>query len=206
MFSHVKQLGCLTFLHILLIGLSNVLVLYPIMIFGFQTTYGAFSYPFIFILTDLTTRFLGPQQAKRIVLLALLPGLLCSYFLANYLRQGVFWLEDPLALRVALASLLAYFMGQFLDIFVFQRLKQQARWWVAPSVSNIFGNVSDTFCFFFIAFYQSIDPFLSDHWFEIAAIDLVFKMLISLLTVVPIYGMILQYLSRKKAKLTTLTA
>lgn len=101
-------------------------------------------------------------------------------------------------MRIAIASFCAYVLGQLLDISIFQRLRQRPQWWLAPSVSTVFGNLFDTYCFFFIAFYQSANVFLSAHWLEIATVDLIFKVLISLFSFVPLYGLILRSILRNK--------
>ncbi|WP_231861949.1 7-cyano-7-deazaguanine/7-aminomethyl-7-deazaguanine transporter [Legionella hackeliae] len=194
-----KQKFCLIMAHITIIALSNTLVQYPFTFLGFKTTWGAFSYPLIFILTDLTVRLLGQKIAKKVVYFAMLPGLVCSYLISNAYAQNALLSYNEVALRIAFASFLAYVFGQLLDITVFQKLRNQTKWWVAPGVSNIFGNVFDTYCFFFIAFYQSSDVFLSAHWMEIATVDLVFKLLISLISFLPLYGLILKLLLQNNA-------
>lgn len=171
---------------------------FPFVFLGFRTTFGAFTYPFIFILTDLSTRLLGQSEARKVIMLAMLPGLVCSFLISNYYSQGDLLAPNAVALRIALASLAAYVVGQLLDIVVFQKLRNHPKWWVAPSVSNAVGNLFDTFCFFFVAFYHSTHLFLSAHWVEIATVDLIFKLSISLLTFVPLYGIILQFILRKK--------
>ncbi|WP_133132215.1 7-cyano-7-deazaguanine/7-aminomethyl-7-deazaguanine transporter [Legionella sp. PL877] len=175
-----------------IIGLSNTLVQYPFTIAGFHTTWGALSYPLIFILTDLTARLSGQAQARKTVFLAMLPAFLCSYLISNWYAQSDLFSYNPVLLRIALASFLAYVSGQLLDITIFQRLRKQQNWWVAPGVSNVVGNFFDTYCFFFIAFYHSSNPFLSSHWLEIATVDLAFKLLISLVSFIPLYGLILR--------------
>lgn len=192
MLEHDNKIAWLVLTHIVIICLSNTLVQYPFILFGFRTTFGAFSYPLIFILTDLTTRLLGQERARKVVLIAMMPGLFCSYFISNYYIQGNFLTLNTVVLRVALASFCAYVLGQLLDITIFQKLRTYQKWWVAPSISNVFGNLFDTYCFFFIAFYQSTNIFLSTHWIEIATVDLVFKLVISLLSFVPLYGLILK--------------
>lgn len=184
--------------HIIIICLSNTLVQYPFVLWGFRTTWGAFSYPLIFILTDLTTRLLGQERARKTIFAAMIPGLVCSYLISNWYAQGVLLAYDTLVLRIAFASFCAYVIGQLLDITIFQRLRQQAKWWVAPAVSTIFGNLFDTYCFFFVAFYQGSNDFLSTHWLEIATVDLIFKLLISLISFVPLYGLILKLILRNK--------
>lgn len=201
-----NKISWLVFAHVSIIALSNSLVQFPFICFGFRTTYGAFTYPLIFILTDLSTRLLGQEKARKIVLLAMLPGLICSFFISNYCNQNELFLFNSVSLRVALASLTAYVLGQLLDITIFHKLRQLKQWWIAPSVSNVFGNLFDTFCFFFVAFYHSINPFLSAHWFEIATVDLLVKITISLLTFVPVYGITLQWIMRNKADAIELTS
>jgi hypothetical protein len=74
---------------------------------------------------------------------------------------------------------------------VFQQLRQQNPWWLAPSAASIFGNMIDTFTFFCIAFYHSSNPFFATHWVEIAWVDLGFKIMISLVSFIPFYGMVI---------------
>lgn len=152
MFLTSNKILWLVLTHIIIICLSNILVQHPFILLGFHTTYGAFTYPLIFILTDLTTRLLGQAQARKVILLAMLPGLACSFLISNYYSQGDLLAHNTVALRVALASLSAYVLGQLLDITIFQKLRQRPQWWVAPSVATIFGNLFDTFCFFLLLF------------------------------------------------------
>ena len=84
-----------------------------------------------------------------------------------------------------------------LDIAVFDRLRRHRRWWVAPSTSTLAGNLLDTVIFFIIAFYASSDPFMAAHWPEIAALDYVFKLVVSLLFFLPAYGALLSVLQRR---------
>ena len=168
---------------------------------GLHTTWGVFTYPLIFIITDLTVRISSAGLARRVVLRALIPGLLVSYFLTTLFSNhfdsaGLFHL-NTFAFRIALASFSAYLVGQLLDISVFQSLRKTQRWWVAPTASSLLGNTLDTFWFFFIAFYQSSDPFFAAHWFEIAMVDLGFKLSFSLLSFIPLYGVLLKWLSQK---------
>ncbi len=95
--------------------------------------------------------------------------------------------------RIAAASFMAYALGQILDVHVFNRLRQNRRWWLAPTASTLFGNVSDT-GLFFIAFWRSPDPFMAANWGEIAIVDYSFKVLISIVFFLPMYGMLLNML------------
>lgn len=187
----------LALFHILIITSSNYLVQLPINIFGFHTTWGAFSFPFIFLATDLTVRIFGAPLARRIILTVMVPALFISYLVSTLFYQGEWQGFATLAqvnivvARIACASFMAYVLGQILDVQVFNRLRQHHAWWVAPAVSALFGNLSDTLAFFVIAFYRSTDPFMAAHWVEIALVDYAFKLLISLLFFLPMYGVML---------------
>jgi len=200
-----KALILLVTFHLLIIASSNYLVQLPIMLFGFHSTWGALSFPFIFLATDLTVRIFGASLARRIVLFAMMPALLLSYSLSVLFYEGVFQGFEPLAslntfvARIAIASFLAYLLGQILDVGVFNRLRRSKHWWLAPSVSTLFGNALDTLVFFSIAFYRSSDAFMAEHWIEIAWVDFGFKIVISLLVFLPMYGLLLNYLTRRLA-------
>lgn len=186
-------------LHIFIIALTNVSVQFPFVFLGFHSTWGVFSYPLIFIITDLTVRLLGASTARRTIRLAMIPGLMLSYIMANFSALGDGKIADifiwnELAFRVAFASFSAYLVGQLLDITVFQRLRQNQHWWVAPTASGLVGNSLDTVWFFFIAFYHSSNPFFAAHWMEIAMVDLGFKLFISLISFIPLYGILLKWL------------
>lgn len=122
---------------------SNILVQYPLSgtLFGINLgdllTWGAFTYPVAFLITDLTNRQFGPSIARRVVLAGFVVGVSLS-----------FWTSIP---RIAIASGTAYLIGQLLDIVVFNRLRQQS-WWRAPLAGSMFGSVLDTALFFSIAF------------------------------------------------------
>ncbi|MFQ2254261.1 7-cyano-7-deazaguanine/7-aminomethyl-7-deazaguanine transporter [Aeromonas hydrophila] len=200
---HQTALVRLSLFHILIIASSNYLVQLPITIFSFHTTWGAFSFPFIFLATDLTVRIFGAGLARKIIQTVMLPALAISYALSVLFFEGSFQGVGNLAefnlfvARIALASFMAYLVGQFMDVVVFNRLRLLKAWWVAPAASTLFGNLVDTIAFFTIAFWRSTDPFMAEHWVEIATVDYVFKLLISLGLFVPLYGVLLRYLSRK---------
>lgn len=190
--------------HILLLTLSNILVQYPFDILGFHTTWGSFSYPIIFILTDLTARLSTASNARAIIFRSMFPALILSYLIASYLEApGLSELLQLhlMPLRIAFACFFAYVFGQLLDVTVFQRYRQNRSWWLAPAVSSFVGNVVDTFLFFALAFYHCPEPFLSQHWFAIASIDLLFKIAVSWLAFIPIYGLILNMIRAKIIRL-----
>lgn len=191
---------CLPLFHILVIASSNYLVQIPIDLWGVQTTWGAFTFPFVFLATDLTVRIFGSGLARWIIFLAMLPALVISYLCSVWFHDGIMqgmttiqWF-DLVAFRVACASFMAYVLGQILDIYVFNRWRQSRRWWLAPSASTIVGSFLDTLSFFAIAFYQSSNPFMADHWMEIAAADYAIKLAISFGFFVPAYGVLLRFI------------
>ena len=187
----------LAFLHVTIIASSNFLVQIPISIFGFHSTWGAFTFPFIFLATDLTVRLFGAALARRIIFYAMLPALLISYAISIVFRDGA-WMGigglfkfDLFVARIALASFSAYVIGQIMDIFVFNRLRQRPQWWLAPAAAAVVGNLVDTIAFFGIAFYKTTDPYLSEHLVEVASVDYAFKVVISALFFLPLYKVIL---------------
>mgnify|MGYP000054617512 CR=1 FL=1 len=144
--------------HITLIIASNYLVQLPITLLGFHSTWGAFSFPFIFLATDLTVRLIGKQAARRVIMRAMLPALVVSYFVGVLFHNGHFNGWEAIAsfngfvFRIALASFAAYVLGQLLDIQVFDRIRQKSHsWWLAPAAASVFGQVLDTAAFFSIA-------------------------------------------------------
>jgi len=183
--------------HILIVASSNYLVQFPLTVFGFKTTWGAFTFPFIFLATDLTVRLFGARLGRRIIFYAMFPALVVSYFITVGFRHGN-WLGfdsifsfDLFVARIAIASFSAYVVGQILDIYVFNKLRQHKQWWHAPLASAIFGNLMDTIVFFTIAFYKTSDTYLAENLFEIATVDYAFKMIINALFFLPLYKIIL---------------
>ena len=146
----------LSLFHIAIITSSNYLVQLPVSIFGFHTTWGAFTFPFIFLATDLTVRIFGAPLARRIILSVMVPALAISYvisalfFEAQWQGVGALSSLNIMVARIATASFMAYVLGQILDVHVFNRLRRNRRWWIAPVASMFLGNISDTLSFFFI--------------------------------------------------------
>ena len=198
-----KALTLLVLFHLVIIASSNYLVQLPFTVFGFHTTWGAFTFPFIFLATDLTVRIFGAQLARKIIFLVMLPALALSYVLSVLFFEGQFQGVGHLGefnlfvARIAIASFMAYVLGQILDVHVFNRLRQMKQWWIAPTCSTFLGNALDTLAFFAIAFYHSPDPFMAEHWVEIALVDYGFKLVISLGLFLPMYGIVLNYLVKK---------
>ena len=141
---------------------SNWLVQFPI---NDVLTWGAITYPFSFLITDLTTRLQGPEQARRVVWVGFALAVLLSI-----------WLATP---RIALASGAAFLAGQLLDIQLFQRLRAGS-WWRAPLVSSTMGSIVDTALFFTLAFAGTGLP-----WVTLALGDLAVKLLLAVLALAP---------------------
>lgn len=124
---------------------SNILVQF---LFGQWLTWGAFTYPLAFLVTDLTNRFRGAAAARRVVLAGFATGILCS--LIGTQIQGEFGLL--VTLRIALGSGLAFLVAQMLDVTVFDRMRHARGWWQAPLISTLVGSSLDTLIFFGTAF------------------------------------------------------
>ena len=196
-------LALLVAFHILIIIASYYLVQLPIDLFGFHSTWGAFSFPFIFLATDLTVRLIGKAEARRVIMRAMIPALIASYIVSVLFHEGRFNGVDALSefntfvFRIAFASFAAYVLGQLLDVQIFDRMRRNyAQWWVAPAASSVFGQALDTAAFFSIAFWRSTNPFMAEHWGEIAMVDYVIKLGVSLLLFVPMYGVALSAIVR----------
>ncbi len=128
----------------IVVVVSNILVQYPI---GNWLTWGAFTYPFAFLVSDLVNRFQGVVAARRVVYAGFVVGLICS--LIGTQIMGEF---GPLVtLRVAVGSGIAFLVAQLLDVTVFDYLRRTA-WWRAPFFGSLFGSLVDTLLFFSIAF------------------------------------------------------
>ena len=198
-----RALFLLVGFHILIICVSNYLVQLPFQLFGYHTTWGAFSFPFVYLATDLTVRIFGQQAARSIILKAMVPALMISYVMGVVFHQGSFQGADSLAewntfvFRIAFASFAAYLIGQLMDIKVFARLRMSRSWWVAPAASTLVGNLVDTLVFFSIAFYASSDSFMAANWPEIATVDYGFKLIVSFGLFLPAYGVLLKVLQDK---------
>lgn len=196
-------LSLLTAFHIAIVIASNYLVQLPITLFGFHSTWGAFSFPFIFLATDLTVRLVGKSPARSVIAWAMLPALVASYIVGVLFHEGHFngWGAlsefNTFVFRIAFASFAAYVLGQLLDIQVFDRIRQKNRaWWLAPAAASVFGQALDTVAFFAVAFWRSPDAFMAANWVEIAVVDYVIKLIVSLLLFVPAYGVALAAIVR----------
>ena len=170
-----SSLKLLAFFHIFILTISNFLVqrtfeiTVPFTDYVIPTTWGTFTFPFIFLATDLTVRVFGAELARKIIFVVMFPALLISYVISVLFFETQFQGFSALSefnffvFRIALASFSGYVVGQILDILVFNRLRQGKSWWLAPTCSTIFGTMIDTFVFFAVAFYQSEDAYMAEH-------------------------------------------
>lgn len=190
---------------------SNILVQFLV---GNWLTWGAFTYPFAFLVTDLTNRFQGAAAARKVVLTGFVVGLVCS--LIGTRIMGEF---GPLVtLRVALASGTAFLVGQLADVTIFNALRR-ASWWRAPFISSFFGSALDTVLFFTIAFSAAL-VFLEPSndvswanevlpllgvgpqvplWVSLGTADFLVKLALACVALVP-FRLIVQALSQSQAE------
>lgn len=191
------------FLMTLVVVASNMLVQYPVngMLLGINLadllTWGAFTYPVAFLITDLTNRQFGPKYARRVVVAGFIVGVVLSWYLSM-----------P---RIAIASGSAFLLGQMLDIAVFNRLRRQA-WWQAPLFASVIGSMLDTVIFFSFAFAPMFSVFGANddfaigsapifgifaaeapRWISWAIGDLSVKLLVALVMLLP-YGALMSVL------------
>ena len=154
--------------------LSNYLVQFPIQHFGLNEilTYGAFSYPITFLITDLANRAYGKLVARKIVYIGFSIGVLLTLFVSTNF-------SDIISIRIAVGSGVAFFIAQNLDVQIFDSLRKKI-WYLAPLASSIIGSVTDTFLFFSIAFYATGIP-----WVTLAFGDLAVKLFIALVMLIP---------------------
>ena len=158
----------------LIVVLSNYLVQFPIKYMDLQDllTYGAFSYPIAFLITDLSNRRYGKSAAKKIVYLGFLLGVLITfYFSTNY--------SDFISIRIAIGSGTAFIFAQLLDVQIFDQLREK-KWYIAPLISSLISSTVDTFIFFSISFYGTDMP-----WITLSFGDLAVKIFVALLMLIP---------------------
>ena len=142
-----KVFRLLSFLMGVIVLLSNYLVQFPVQYYGLEKvlTYGAFSYPVAFLITDLANRSYGKIIARKIVYIGFVIGILFTIlFSTNF--------TDLISIRIAIGSGLAFLIAQLLDVQIFDRLRKK-KWYVAPLTSSLIGSTVDTFLFFLVAFY-----------------------------------------------------
>jgi len=158
----------------LVIILSNYLVQFPIKKFNLENilTYGAFSYPITFLITDLANRSFGKEIAKKLVYFGFLFGIFLTLVISTNFK-------DLISIRIAIGSGTAFLIAQLIDIQIFQRYRDKI-WFLAPITSSICGSIIDTFLFFSISFLGTDIP-----WISLAFGDLFVKIIMALLMLIP---------------------
>ena len=153
---------------------SNYLVQFPINYYGLSEilTFGAFSYPVAFLITDLANRFYGKIVARKIVYFGFFIGVIFTLLFSTDFA-------DLISIRIAIGSGVAFITAQLLDIQIFDRLRKK-KWFIAPLTSSFIGSTVDTFLFFSISFYATGVP-----WITLSLGDLAVKLFVSLVMLIP---------------------
>ena len=169
-----KLLLLLSFLMGVIVLASNYLVQFPVNFYGLDEvlTYGAFSYPIAFLITDLANRSYGKIIARKIVYFGFAIGI--SFTLLFSTNFG-----DLISIRIAIGSGTAFLVAQLIDVKIFDNLRKR-EWFIAPLTSSIIGSSIDTFLFFSISFYNTGIP-----WISLGLGDLFVKILVALIMLVP---------------------
>ncbi|MDA9222636.1 queuosine precursor transporter [Candidatus Pelagibacter sp.] len=153
---------------------SNYLVQFPINYYGLEEilTYGAFSYPVAFLITDLANRSYGKVVARKIVYVGFIIGIVFTLFFSTNFA-------DLISVRIAIGSGTAFMVAQLLDVQIFDYLRKK-KWFVAPLTSSLIGSTVDTFLFFSISFYATGIP-----WVTLSLGDLAVKIFVALAMLIP---------------------
>ncbi|MDC1139267.1 queuosine precursor transporter [Candidatus Pelagibacter sp.] len=164
----------LSFIMGIVVLASNYLVQFQINYYGLEEilTYGAFSYPVAFLITDLANRSYGKVVARKIVYIGFIIGIVFTLFFSTNFA-------DLISIRIAIGSGTAFLVAQLLDVKIFDQLRKK-RWFVAPLTSSLIGSTVDTFLFFSISFYATDIP-----WVTLSLGDLAVKVLVALLMLIP---------------------
>jgi len=153
---------------------SNYLVQFPIKYYGLEEilTYGAFTYPIAFLITDLANRSYGKLAARKIVYIGFIIGISSTLFFSTNF-------SDLISVRIAIGSGTAFIVSQLLDVQIFDKLRKKI-WFVAPLISSFIGSIVDTFLFFSISFYGT-----GIAWVTLSIGDLAVKIFMTLLMLIP---------------------
>ena len=169
-----KSFLLLSFLMGVVVLSSNYLVQFPINYYGLNEilTYGAFSYPIAFLITDLANRSYGKRVARKIVYFGFVLGI-------GFTVLSSTDFADLISIRIAIGSGIAFLTAQLLDVQIFDRLRKK-EWFVAPLTSSMIGSTIDTFLFFSISFYGTGVP-----WVTLSLGDLIVKVIVALIMLIP---------------------
>tara|TARA_B110000438_G_C15710747_1_gene605214 strand:+ start:410 stop:997 length:588 start_codon:yes stop_codon:yes gene_type:complete len=172
----------------LVVAVSNYLVQFPVNYFGFKDilTYGAFTYPIAFLITDLSNRSYGKNTAKKIVYFGFALGIFLTFFFStNY--------SDLISIRIGIGSGAAFIVAQLIDVNIFDKLRNKI-WFAAPLVSSLIGSTIDTFLFFSISFFKT-----GVNWVSLSFGDLSVKILVAIVMLIP-FKFFLPYIKENISK------
>ena len=172
-YEKIRRYGLPVIAMVAVVLVSNILVQYPL---NDWLTWGAFSYPFAFLVTDLSNRQLGSLPARKVIYFGFLAAVILSV-----------WFAGP---RIAIASGVAFLVGQLLDVYIFNWQRNTA-WWRAPLVSSLLASLVDSFLFFYIAFSYSGLP-----WITWALGDYMIKIAVAIILLIP-YAAVLRLVRLK---------
>ena len=196
-----------------IVVVSNILVQFFI---GNWLTWGAFTYPFAFLVTDIINRMYGPSDARRVVFFGFIVGIICSLIGTQInIEIAPDFMAPAVTIRIAIGSATAFLCAQLLDVIIFDQLRH-GTWWRAPLLSTLIGSSVDTILFFFISFSFAMTSFLgTDHnidffnemvmgplgfeqtrWIATALVDWSVKVSIALIALIPFRMIIISYYAR----------
>ena len=153
---------------------SNYLVQFPVNYYNLENilTYGAFTYPIAFLITDLANRSYGKLVARKIVYMGFVLGVASTLFFSTNFSELI-------SVRIAIGSGSAFIVAQLLDVQIFDKLRRK-KWFIAPLTSSFIGSTVDTFLFFLISFYGTSTP-----WITLSLGDLTIKIFVAILMLIP---------------------
>jgi uncharacterized PurR-regulated membrane protein YhhQ (DUF165 family) len=178
---------------IFVIALSNWIVSYHFNVFGTALSYAAFTFPLIVVATDLTVRMIGKEMGRTVVTFSFIPAILISMLIVKL--SGA---PDEVAIRIGLGSGCAYAVSTMLDVYVFSYFREKyTQWWIAPTFASIITMIIDTYTFYYVAFAGVAGSVYEHNWFSAAASHSITKIIVSLVVILPTYGILLAYLQKK---------
>ena len=178
---------------IFVIAVSNWIVSYSFDIFGTALSYAAFTFPLVVVATDLTVRMVGKEMGRVVVTLSFIPAILIS--MAIVALSGA---PTNVAVSIGLASGCAYAVSTMLDVYVFSYFREKyTQWWIAPTFSSVVTMIIDTYTFYYVAFANVPNSPYEHNWVTAAASHSITKIIVSLLVILPAYGVLLNYLQKK---------
>jgi uncharacterized PurR-regulated membrane protein YhhQ (DUF165 family) len=183
---------------IAVIALSNWIVSYYFNVFGTALSYAAFTFPLIVVATDLTVRMLGKDMGRTVVTVSFIPAIIISMIIVKLTGA-----PDEVAVRIGLGSGCAYAVSTMLDVYVFSYFREKyTQWWVAPTFASVIIMFIDTYTFYYVAFAGVAGSAYEHNWISAAASQSITKIIVSLIVILPAYGILLAYLQKKLIVMT----